>query len=123
MNVTIPAQLGHVHVSLGETDKLHLLHPKSVLAFQGMPHHREDRLMDLAGIYRKRKMIRSLIRGPSELLIGLPAGCSLETIEIGENSDLLFDFRHVMFFTDNMKLKSVVQKLKNAWITKELARI
>ncbi|EFM10787.1 protein of unknown function DUF124 [Paenibacillus curdlanolyticus YK9] len=123
MKVTVPARLGHVHVSLEETDKLHVLHPKSVIAFQGLPHHREDRLMDLAGMYRKRKMIRSLFQGSSELVLGLPAGCSLETVEIDAQSNLLFDFRHVMFFSDGMKLKSVVQRLKNAWITKELVRM
>ncbi|MWC29785.1 AIM24 family protein [Paenibacillus sp. MMS18-CY102] len=123
MNVTVPARLGHVHVSLEEADKLHVLHPKSVIAFQGMPHHREDRLMDLAGMYRKRKMIRSLFQGSSELVLGLPAGCSLETVEIDAQSNLLFDFRHVMFFSDGMKLKSVVQRMKNAWITKELVRM
>ncbi|MUT64655.1 AIM24 family protein [Paenibacillus sp. NEAU-GSW1] len=123
MNITAPARLGHVQVTLEETDKLHVLHPKSVIAFQGMPQNREDRVMDLAGMYRKRKMIRSLFHGPSELVIGLPPGCSLETMEIDEHSDLLFDFRHVIFFSDGMKLKSVIQKLKNAWITKEFVRM
>ncbi|MFF2480312.1 AIM24 family protein [Paenibacillus sp. NPDC058071] len=123
MNVTVPARIGHVQVSLEEPDKLHVLHPNAVVAFQGLPQHREDRVMDLAGMYRKRKMVRSLFRGPAELVIGLPAGCSLETVEIDENSDLLFDLRHVLFFSDGMRLKSVVQKLKNAWITKELVRM
>jgi len=123
MNIVTPARLGHVHVSLEETDKLHLLHPKSVIAFQGLPHHREDRLMDLAGIYRKRRMIRSLFQGPSELVVGLPAGCSLEAVEIDKSSNLLFDLRHVMFFSDGMRMKSIVQRLKNAWITKELTRM
>ncbi|GFN31169.1 AIM24 family protein [Paenibacillus xylaniclasticus] len=123
MKVVTPERLGHVHVSLEETDKLHLLHPKSVIAFQGLPHHREDRIMNLAGMYRKRKMIRSLFQGPSELVVGLPPSCSLETVEIDEKSNLLFDLRNVMFFTDGIQMKSIVQKLKNAWITKELTRM
>jgi len=123
MNIVTPARLGHVHISLDEADKLHLLHPKSVIAFQGSPQHREDRLMNLARIYHKRKMIQSQFQGPSELVLGLPAGCSLEVVEIDEKSNLLFDLRHVMFFTEGITMKSVVQRLKNAWITKELTRM
>ncbi|WP_419874670.1 AIM24 family protein [Candidatus Pristimantibacillus sp. PTI5] len=123
MNITLPAQTGHVHVRLEASDKLHVLHPKSIIAYQGDPQNREDRFMDLAGMYRKKRWIRSMLSGPSEFIIGLPAGCSLETVLIDENSDLLFDFRHVIFFSEGMKLKSVVQKLKNAWITKEFVRM
>ncbi|CAM4415049.1 uncharacterized protein (AIM24 family) [Paenibacillus endophyticus] len=123
MNITVPAQTGHVHIQLSEPDKLHVLHPKSIIAYQGDPQSREDRFMDLAGMYRKKRWIRSILSGPSEFIIGLPAGCSLETVHIEEKSDLLFDFRHVIFFSDGMKLKSVIQKLKNAWITKEFVRM
>jgi uncharacterized protein (AIM24 family) len=123
MNITVPAQTGHVQVSLEDADKLHVLHPKSIIAYQGEPHYREDRFMDFAGMYRKKRWIRSQISGPSEFIIGLPAGCSLETIQIEAKSDLLFDFRHVIFFSDGMQLKSVIQKLKNAWITKEFVRM
>lgn len=123
MNITVPAQTGHVHVSLEAADKLHVLHPKSIIAYQGAPQNREDRFMDFAGMYRKKRWIRSLLSGPSEFIIGLPAGCSLETVQIEENNDLLFDFRHVIFFSDGMLLKSVIQKLKNAWITKEFVRM
>ncbi|MCA0756086.1 AIM24 family protein [Paenibacillus sp. N4] len=123
MNVTVPARTGHVHVRLEDGDKLHVLHPKSIVAYQGAPQSREDRFMDLAGIYRKKRWIRSALSGPSEFILGLPAGCSLESVPIGEHSDLLFDFRHVIFFSDGMQFKSVVQKLKNAWITKEFVRM
>lgn len=123
MKIVTPARLGHVHVSLEEEDKLHLLHPKSVVAYQGMGHHREDRFMNLSGIYHKRAMIQSLFQGPSELVVGLPAGCSLEMVEIAANSDMLFDLRHVMFYSDGLRMKAIVQKLTNAWITKELTRI
>ncbi|MBD2867896.1 AIM24 family protein [Paenibacillus arenilitoris] len=123
MNITVPVQTGHVHVALEEADKLHVLHPKSIIAYQGEPLSREDRFMDLAGMYRKRRWIRSLLTGPSEFILGLPAGCTLETVDIGEQSDLLFDFRHVIFFSEGMRLKPVIQKLKNVWITKELVRM
>lgn len=123
MNVTVPAQYGHVHVTLDEADKLHVLHPKAIIAYQGLPHLREDRFMDLAGLYRKKKWIRSLLAGPSEFVLGLPPGCSLETVEIDKDSDLLFDLRHIIFFSDGMQLKAKIQKMKNAWITREFVRM
>jgi Uncharacterized conserved protein len=123
MNIETPARIGHVQISLQESDKLHLLHPKSIVAFQGSPQHREDNLMNLSRIYHKRKMIQSQLQGPSELVVGLPAGCSLEVVEINKQVNLLFDLRHIMFFTDGIQMKSIVQKLKNAWITKELTRM
>ncbi len=123
MKLTVPAQTGHVHIALEENDKLHVLHPKSIIAYQGAPQSREDRLMDIAGMYRKKRLVRSLLSGPAEFILGLPAGCSLEAMEIDKGSNLLFDFRHVIFFSEGMTSKSVVQKLKNAWITKEFIRM
>ncbi|MFC3345831.1 hypothetical protein ACFOHW_26215 [Paenibacillus abyssi] len=71
-------QNGHVLISLTEEDRLHILHPGQIIAYKGNPSGREDRFMDLAGMYRKRRWIRSKISGPSELLLGLPqdAGCT-----------------------------------------------
>ncbi|KQN97098.1 AIM24 family protein [Paenibacillus sp. Leaf72] len=123
MKATSPAPIGHVKVTLQEADKLHVLHPGAIIAYQGAPQQREDRFMNLAGVYRKKKWVRALLSGPSEFIIGLPPGCSLETIPIGPESDLLFDYRHVLYFTDGMQLKSVIQKMKNVWITRELVRM
>ncbi len=123
MKVTTPAHVGHVRIQLDSSDLLNVLHPKSMIAYQGSPRHREDRIMDLAAAYRKRKWIRSRMQGPSEMIISLPAGCSLQTIDIPADSNLLFDFRHIMFFTEGMGLKSRIQKIKNAWITREWVRM
>jgi hypothetical protein len=123
MKTTVPAPYGHVHVTLESADKLHVLHPKAIIAYQGLPHLREDRFMDLAGLYRKRKWIRSLLSGPSEFVLGLPPGCSLESVQIEKDSDLLFDLRHIIFFSDGMQLKPKIQKMKNAWITREFVRM
>ncbi|MFD1956357.1 AIM24 family protein [Paenibacillus thailandensis] len=123
MKISVPSKSGHVHVQLAETDKLHMLHPKSIVAFRGEPQLREDRLMDLAGMYRKKKWVRSLLHGPSEFVIGLPSGCNVETVPIENNGNLLFDIRHVLFFSDGITMKPVVQKMKNAWITKEFVRM
>ncbi|MFD2114681.1 AIM24 family protein [Paenibacillus yanchengensis] len=123
MKIVAPPPIGHVYVSLEEEEKLHVLHSKSIIAYQGSPNGREDKWMDIGGLYRKKKWIRTLLTAPCSFVLGLPAGFSLEAIEVPEHSNLLFDFRHVVFFTDGMQFRSKILKLKTAWITRELVRI
>ncbi len=123
MKITAPPPIGHVRVQLDEEETLHVLHSKSIVAYQGLPRSREDKLMDIGGVFRKKKWIRSKLQGPSTFVLGLPAGFSMEAFEIPEESHLLFDFRHVVFFSDGMSFRSKVLKLKTAWITREFIRI
>ena len=123
MKVTTPAPIGHSRITLDANETVHVLHSKSIVAYQGAPKSREDRFMDLGGAYRKKKWIRSKLQGPAMFVLGLPAGYSLETIEIPAESNLLFDFRHIAFYTDGMGLKSVILRMKTAWITRELVRM
>jgi uncharacterized protein (AIM24 family) len=123
MNITVPALIGHARITLDADDTLHVLHSRSIIAYQGDPRGREDRFMDIGGMYRKKKWVRSRLQGPSEFLLGLPAGFSLLTIDVPEESNLLFDFRHVAFFSDGMTYKSKILKLQTAWITRELVRM
>lgn len=123
MKITAPSPIGHVRITMSGDEAMHVLHSKSIIAYQGAPRSREDRFMDIGGVFRKKKWIRSRLQGPSEFLLGLPAGFSLESFDIPEESSLLFDFRHVVFFTDGMTFKSKILKLKTAWITRELVRI
>jgi len=123
MQIMTPPNVGHVHISLEHNDVLHLLHPKTLLAYQGDPRNREDKLMDLGGMYRKKKLVRSRIQGPADMIVGLPPSFLLESVDIPEDSDLLFDFRHVLFYTEGLAMKSKVQKIKNVWITREWVRM
>jgi len=123
LRVDTPPNVGHVRIELEPDESLHLLHPKTLLAFQGDPRHREDRFMDLSGMYRKRKLIRSELRGPASLIVGLPPNGMLETVDIPKESNLLFDFRHVLFYSDGLTMKSKIQTFKNAWITREWVRM
>ncbi|MCM3632605.1 MULTISPECIES: AIM24 family protein [Paenibacillus] len=123
MNIVSPSPLGHVRITLEEDEVLHVLHSKSILAYNGSPLGREDKLMGIGGAFRKKKWIRSRLQGPSSFLLGLPAGYSFQALDIGEGSNLLFDFRHVVFFSEGMNARSKVLKLKTAWITKELIRV
>lgn len=123
MNIAAPPPQGHVRLALSAEEAVHVLHTKAIVAYRGAPGNREDRFMDLAGAFRKRKWTRARLQGPCEFLLGLPQGCTLETVDIPAESDLLFDFRHVMFFSDGMTTRSRIQKLRTAWITKELVRM
>ncbi|RXZ84915.1 hypothetical protein EBB07_01600 [Paenibacillaceae bacterium] len=114
---------GHLLIDLAEQDKLHILHPGQIIAYKGSPSGREDRVMDLAGVYRKRRWIRAAISGPSQLLLGLPGGCRLHTVPIGTDSNLLFNFRNVLFFSEGITMQSRVQSIKNAMITKDWVRM
>jgi uncharacterized protein (AIM24 family) len=113
----------HVRMTLQDQEILHVLHPGQIVGYQGNPSGREDRIMDLAGMYRKKRWIRSKIQGPSELVMGLPSGCRLETIQISAESNLLYDFGFVLFYTEGMKMKSKIQSIKNSFITKEWVRM
>lgn len=123
MNITSLSPIGHVRVELAENETLHVLHPGSIVAYQGQPRSREDRFMDIGGAYRKKRWIRSRLQGPSHFIMGLPPGYMLETIDIPEESHLLFDFRHVALFSDGLTYKSKILRWKTAWITRELVRM
>lgn len=123
MKAAVPAPIGHVRVNLETEEAVHVLHSSSIVAYKGSPQSREDRFMDIGGAYRKKRWIRSRLQGPSEFLLGLPAGFSFELFDIPEQSNLLFDFRHVVFFSDGMTFKSKILKLKTVWITRELVRM
>ncbi|MCR8844261.1 AIM24 family protein [Paenibacillus sp. SC116] len=110
-------------LELAAGEVVYILHPGQILSFQGASAQREDQLMDIAGIYRKRKFVQSRISGPVKFMIGLPTGFSMQTIPITAGSDLLFEWKHVMFYTAGMKVDRRVQTFKNAVITRELVKM
>ncbi|UHA74193.1 AIM24 family protein [Paenibacillus sp. 481] len=110
-------------IQLERNDVVYVLHPRQIISFQGPSAAREDMLMDIAGIYRKRKLIQSRITGPAKFMLGLPVGYHLQTLPIVEDSDLLFEWKHVLFYTEGMHIERRVQTFKNAVITKEIVKM
>ncbi|MBC8079683.1 MAG: AIM24 family protein [Gorillibacterium sp.] len=104
-------------------ERIHLLHSKAIVAFRGAPNLREDRLMNFKGMYRKRKLIRSDIAGPSELILALPVGHQLKLVMIEDGDDLLFDIRSVLLYGSGVSLKSVVLKIKNMIVTRDFIKM
>lgn len=123
MNISAPPSTGHIRIELDAGESLHVLHPQSIAAFHGNPRAREDRFMDLGGAFRKKRWTRSRLTGPCRFILGLPPGFTLELIDIPEEGNLLFDFRHVMLFNEGVTMRSKILKWKTAWITRDLVRM
>ncbi|MCG7409089.1 AIM24 family protein [Paenibacillus sp. ACRRX] len=112
-----------VTIRLEDGEMLNVLHPRQIISFQGQSSQREDRFMDIAGMYRKRKLIQSRLSGPAQFMLGLPAGFCMQTIPITAGSDLLFEWKHILFYTEGMRVERKVQTFKNAVITRELVKM
>ncbi|WP_127588477.1 AIM24 family protein [Paenibacillus koleovorans] len=108
---------------LEQQEAVHLLHPKQLIAFQGASSQREDRLLNPKGIMRKKKLVKAVLTGPAAAMIALPAGYSVTSVPIQGDSSLLFEFRHLLYYTDLITMKSVVQSAKNMLITRDLIRM
>ncbi|RKN82211.1 AIM24 family protein [Paenibacillus ginsengarvi] len=110
-------------LALEPGEALHVLHPQQIVAFRGESPQREDKLMNLKGMYRKKKLIRSRLTGPASMLLALPAGYTLQTLTLRESEDLLFEFRHLLFYTEGVEMKSVMLSFKNMIATKDVMRL
>lgn len=43
-----------VTFSLIQDDRLHILHPQQIVAFRGASGNRQDKFMNISGMYRKK---------------------------------------------------------------------
>ncbi|WP_106768595.1 AIM24 family protein [Paenibacillus faecalis] len=112
-----------VTFSLQEGDVAHILHPDQIVAYRGPSHGRSDRLMDVKGIYRKQKLVRADISGPSQFTAALPTGFSMREIQLTDNQDMLYDFRHVFFYTKDVHMQTRILKIKNMLITRDAVKM
>ncbi|GAK41149.1 AIM24 family protein [Paenibacillus urinalis] len=109
--------------SLTEQDKIHILHPQQIVAYRGPSSGRNDRLTNIQGMYRKRKLIRSEMSGPCQFVCALPPGITMKRIDLDEHSDLLYDFRHLLFYSDGIEMQTRILKLKNMLITRDAIKM
>jgi uncharacterized protein (AIM24 family) len=114
-------RLAALTVDKGES--VHVLHPNQIVAFQGSPSLREDSFMKLSNMYRKKRLIQSRISGPSRCMLGLPEGYSLGTVSIKEDDDLLFEFKHVLFYMEGMSFRTHIQTVRNAIMTRDFVKM
>lgn len=114
-----PHQSTVVRLELGEHDIAHVLHPDRIIAFSGPAFAREDRFYNIKGMYRKMRFIQSRLTGHCSCLLALPAGYFLKCIEIDGDHDLLFEYRHLLFYTEGVEMKQTLQKMKHMLITRD----
>ncbi|WP_281885021.1 AIM24 family protein [Paenibacillus sp. YYML68] len=110
-------------VELAEGETAHVLHPSRIIAFEGESRAREDRFLNLSGMYRKKSWVESRITGEARFVLGLPAGVWFKALELPDHSNLLFDIRHVLLYDGSMKLESRLQKAKQALVTRDWVRM
>lgn len=120
-----PSTLGGQAVTfdLDAGELLHILHPDQVIAFRGSAAQRSDKLMDAKGIYRKRKLIRSDYCGPCRLVAAFPPSVGLKTLTLTEESDWLYDFRQLFFYTEGIRMETRILSMKNMMITRDAVKV
>jgi uncharacterized protein (AIM24 family) len=114
-------QLATLTVETGEA--VCVLHPNQIVAFRGGAAQREDSFMNLPGMYRKKRFVQSRIHGPAQFMLGLPEGYHIGVVPIEANDDLLYEFRHVLFYKVGITFSTHIQTIKDAMITRDLVRM
>ncbi|WP_340021557.1 AIM24 family protein [Paenibacillus sp. FSL K6-1096] len=112
-----------VTFNVAEQEEVHVLHPQQIIAYQGPSSGRADRFMDVKGMYRKRKLIRSDITGPCRFTAALPPGYRVKTLQLDGKSDLLYDFRHLFFYSKGVSMQTRVLNMKNMLITRDIVKV
>jgi uncharacterized protein (AIM24 family) len=110
-------------LSVDLNESIYVLHPGQIVAFQGESYQREDSFMKLPSMYRKKRFVQSRIYGPASFMLGLPEGYCLGTVPIEVDDDLLFEFRHVLFYTDGISFHTHIQSVRHALITRDLVKM
>lgn len=106
-----------------EGEKLHVLHPAQVIAFRGPSGCRSDKLMNVKGMYRKKKLIRADFTGTCQFVAAMPPSITLKPIKLTAESDLLYDFRHLFFYTDGIRMETRLLSMKNMMITRDAVKM
>lgn len=112
-----------VRFLLEENEKIHVLHPQQIIAFKGPSGNRSDRLMNIKGMYRKKKLIQADLKGGCEFVAALPTSYSMKPIELTPESDLLYDFRHLFFYTEGVTMQTRILNMKNMLITRDAVKM
>lgn len=112
-----------VTFDIRDGEKLHLLHPSQIIAFRGSADKRADKLMNVKGMYRKKKLIRADFTGPCQFVAAMPPSIALKIITLTAESDLLYDFRHLFFYTEGVRMETRLLSMKNMMITRDAVKM
>ncbi|XMB28931.1 AIM24 family protein [Paenibacillus sp. BR2-3] len=106
-----------------ENEEIYVLHPQQIIAYQGPSSGRADRFMDVKGMYRKRKLIRAEMSGPCRFVAALPPGYRIKTLQLDGKSDLLYDFRHLFYYSKGVEMQTRVLSMKNMFVTRDVVKV
>ncbi len=110
-----------VKISLADSsDKIHVLEPATIIMFHGEGNLREDRRVKITHAFAGNRLYESLISGPSEFILALPAGCYVNVVPV--TSELLFDVKNILFYSDSMAVKRKRQSWFNMVATSSITR-
>lgn len=128
MNVDVQDEGGYgsgqaMAFTLAENEAVHVLHPQQIIAYQGPSSGRADRFMDVKGMYRKRKLIRADMSGPCRFVAALPPGYRIITLQLDEQNDLLYDFRHLFYYSTGIVMQTRVLSMRNMFITQDIVKV
>lgn len=127
MNIDIRESGGEVgqavDFSLRPGETVHILHPEQIITYRGPSDGRSDRLMNVKGMYRKKKLIQADLSGPCEFTAALPPGFAVKAVELREGSDLLYDFRNIFFYSSGIEMQARILHIKNMLITKDAVKM
>ncbi|AWB46781.1 hypothetical protein DCC85_03125 [Paenibacillus sp. CAA11] len=112
-----------VTFQLDEGETAHVLHPGQIIAYRGPSESRIDRLMNVKGMYRKKKLIRADITGTCEFIAAIPPSYSLKPIPLTRGSDLLYDYRHLFFYTHGVQMQTRILSVKSMLITRDAVKM
>ncbi len=112
-----------VDFSLGGGETMHILHPEQIIAYRGPSDGRSDRLMNVKGMYRKKRLIQADMSGHCQFTAAVPPGFAIKTVELEAHSDLLYDFRNLFFYSTGVEMHSRILKVKNMLITKDAVKM
>jgi uncharacterized protein (AIM24 family) len=109
--------------TMGDNEEVHVLHPQQIIAYQGPSSGRADRFMDVKGMYRKQKLIRADMSGPCRFVAALPPGYRVKTVHLDGKSDLLYDFKHLFYYSKGIEFQTRVLSMKNMLVTKDIVKV
>lgn len=120
-----PALLGGQAVTfqLNAEEKAYVLHPGQIIAYLGPTGNRSDKFMNIKGMYRKHKLIQADMTGPCQFVAAFPPSVSMKSIQLTQESDLLYDFRHLFFYTEGVKMETKILNMKNMMITRDAIKM
>ena len=74
------------------------------------------------GMYRKKNGFVPILQGPVSLLLHSP-GFNMHEIELEGEQDMLYDFRHVFFYTKHVTMQTRILKIKNMLVTRDAIKM